>query len=126
MEEFSLDVIFNNNFGQYIKSSNKQNFKSRIHSKPDRNQSKLTMFTSSTREAHMLLFYATRWEQNLFKIVSYFFLRCFFSTFNLGSYKRLLDVGFNNFLGCHKSIKTLRQPEIEFGPIVFPSIAIGH
>ena len=81
---------------------------------------------SSTREAHMLLFYATRLEQNLFKIVSYFFLRCFFSTFNLGSYKRLLDVGFNNFLGCHKSIKTLRQPEIEFGPIVFPSIAIGH
>ena len=39
MEELSLDLIFNNN----IKSFCKQNSKLRIYSKPDRNQSKLSV-----------------------------------------------------------------------------------
>ena len=43
VEELSLDLIFNNNFYQNIKSFIKQNSKLRIHSKPDRNQSKLTV-----------------------------------------------------------------------------------
>ena len=44
-EELSLDLIFDNNFWQNIKSFSKQNSKWRIHSKPDRNQSKLTVCT---------------------------------------------------------------------------------
>ena len=43
----SLDLIFHNNFWWNIKSFSKQNSKLRIHSKPDRNQSKLTMCTGA-------------------------------------------------------------------------------
>ena len=43
MEELSLDLIFHNNFWWNIKSFSKKNSKLRIHSKPDRNQSKLTV-----------------------------------------------------------------------------------
>ena len=42
-EELSLDLIFHNNFWQNIKSFSKQNSKLILHSKPDRNQSKLTV-----------------------------------------------------------------------------------
>ena len=44
VEELRLDLIFHNNFWQNIKSFSKQNSKLRIHSKPDRNQSKLTVW----------------------------------------------------------------------------------
>ena len=43
VEEVSLDLIFHNHFWWNIKSFSKQNSKLRIHSKPDRNQSKLTV-----------------------------------------------------------------------------------
>ena len=43
VEEISLDLIFHNNFWWNIKSFSKQNTKLRIHSKPDRNQWKLTV-----------------------------------------------------------------------------------
>ena len=43
VEELSLDLIFYNNFWLNIKSFSKQNSKLRIYSKPDRNQSKLTV-----------------------------------------------------------------------------------
>ena len=43
VEEVSLDLIFYNNFWYNIKSFSKQNSKMIIHSKPDRNQSKLTV-----------------------------------------------------------------------------------
>ena len=43
MEELSQDLIFHDNFWQNIKSFSKQNSKLRIHSKLDRNQSKLTV-----------------------------------------------------------------------------------
>ena len=43
MEELSLDLIFYNNFWWNIKSFSKQNSKLRIHSKLDRNKSKLTV-----------------------------------------------------------------------------------
>ena len=45
VEELSLDLIFHNNFLQNVKSFSKQNSKLRIHSKPDRNQLKLTVCT---------------------------------------------------------------------------------
>ena len=43
VEELSQDLIFHNNFWQNVKSFSKQNSKLRIHSKPERNQSKLTV-----------------------------------------------------------------------------------
>ena len=43
VEELSLDLIFHNNFWLNIKSFSKQNSQLRIHSKSDRNQSKLTV-----------------------------------------------------------------------------------
>ena len=43
VEGLSLDLIFHYNFWWNIKSFSKQNSKLRIHSKPDRNQSKLTV-----------------------------------------------------------------------------------
>ena len=46
MKELSLDLIFHNNFWQDIKSFCKQNSKLRIHSRPDRNQSKLSVCTT--------------------------------------------------------------------------------
>ena len=41
VEKLSLDLMFHNNFWWNIKSFSEQNSKLRIHSKPDRNQSKL-------------------------------------------------------------------------------------
>ena len=60
MEELSLDLIFHNNFWLNVKSFSKQNCKLRIHSKLDRNQSKLSVCTgysaynamSTYRNAH--------------------------------------------------------------------------
>ena len=46
VEELSPDLIFHNNFWWNIKSFSKQNSKLRIHSKPDRNQSKLTVLNA--------------------------------------------------------------------------------
>ena len=43
VEDLSLDLIFHKNFWYNIKSFSKQNSKLRVHSKPDRNQSKLTV-----------------------------------------------------------------------------------
>ena len=43
VEELSQDLIFHDNFWQNIKSFRKQNSQLRIHSNPDRNQSKLTV-----------------------------------------------------------------------------------
>ena len=43
VEELSLDLIFHNNFWKNIKNFSKQNSKLRIHSKPDRYKSKLTV-----------------------------------------------------------------------------------
>jgi hypothetical protein len=43
VEDISLDLIIHNNFLQNIRSFSKQISKLRIHSKPDRNQSKLTV-----------------------------------------------------------------------------------
>ena len=43
VENSSLNLIFYDNFQQNIKSFSKQNSKLILHSKPDRNQSKLTV-----------------------------------------------------------------------------------
>ena len=48
VEKLSLDLILCNNFWQNIKSFNKENSKLIIHSKPDRNQSNLTVWNVSS------------------------------------------------------------------------------
>ena len=48
-KNFSLDLVFHNNFWKNIKSFSKQNSNLRIYSKPDRNQSLLTMCSASYR-----------------------------------------------------------------------------
>ena len=53
VEEISLDLIFFNNFWQSIKSVSKQNSKLIIHSKADRNQSKLTVCNSYQKWKHV-------------------------------------------------------------------------
>ena len=53
VEEISLDLIFFNNFWQSIKSVSKQNSKLIIHSKTDRNQSKLTVCNSYQKWKHV-------------------------------------------------------------------------
>ena len=45
VEKLSLDLIFYNNFFQNIKNFSKQNSKLIIHSIPDRNQSKLIVWS---------------------------------------------------------------------------------
>ena len=47
MDDSNLDLIFHNNFWWSIKRNCKQNSKLRIHTKPDRNQSKLTVCIAS-------------------------------------------------------------------------------
>ena len=49
----SLDLIIHNNFWWNIRTLSKQNSKLIINSKPDRNQSKLTVWTPSGHESTM-------------------------------------------------------------------------
>ena len=56
MEEFSLDLIIHDDLRLNIKSFSKQNFKLRIHSKPDRNQSKLTVCSEHVIPAALMVF----------------------------------------------------------------------
>ena len=62
VEELSLDLIFHNNFWQHVKNFCKQNSKLRVYSRPDRNQSKLSVCSASaTNEPH------TRAQKNTYR-----------------------------------------------------------